>query len=697
MRKAMRWMIPALVGVVAVALLVSAPPRAVSTDGVSAPAYGVRLEHQTIPMKDGVRLAVTLYMPDGAKAGEKFPPILEYLPYRKDDDTFPGDYALHSYFAHHGFVGARVDIRGTGQSEGQTPDREYSQQEQQDGLEVIDWLSRQPWSNGSVGMMGISWGGFNSLQIAMRHPPALKAIIATCATEKLFHDDVHFIDGMMHIDQYELAVDLQIAMTPGPNFPLDEKTLEMRFDNLPWFLNYKRHQRDGEFWDEPERPLDSIQIPVFLIGGFYDGYRDSVPRMLEQIKSPMRAIVGPWNHNWPNSPDWGPAIEWRDIAVRWWNQWLKGENTHVMDGPRLAVYMRHAYAPELKLAEIPGEWRSEEGWPPRGLQPETLYPQPDHSLAANATASGMDNLKYVPSVGFAGSSPDFWWGELTIDQDQDDKYSLVYETAPLTEDKAILGFPKALLQASATAPLGNWFVRLSDVAPDGAATMVTGAGLSGAQRDSARNPTDLEPGREYPLQIEMHFTSWVFPRGHKIRLAVSNALWPMIWPTPYAMTTALRLGGNDATHMILPVVPLDNGLPRPVFQPPEPSDRAPGVHGAGDYLPGELWTKTQDGFNHVTRLDWWDGKTFTEFPWGKTSHQDKMHFEVQDAHSETASFHGVGESTVELPGRDLLWRDVLDFRSDKVNFYYDFKRELYLNGQLIREKSWQATIPRDHQ
>ena len=227
--------------------------------------YGMRLEHTWIPMKDGVRLAANLFMPTGAKPDEKFPALLEYIPYRKDDDTAADDYPRHSYFAQRGFVSVRVDIRGTGESEGQTPDREYSQQEQEDGMEVIAWLARQPWSNGNVGMMGISWGGFNSLQLAMRRPPALKAIIATCATEKLFHEDVHFIDGMMHVDQYELFIDLQTSISPGPDFPLDEKTLATRFDNTPWLIAYKRHQRDGTFWYEPERPLDSIQIPILLI------------------------------------------------------------------------------------------------------------------------------------------------------------------------------------------------------------------------------------------------------------------------------------------------------------------------------------------------------------------------------------------------------------------------------------------------
>jgi len=674
-----------------------APGPGAAAQTSSPPAYGMHVEHTWIPMKDGVRLAANLFMPTGAKPGEKFPALLEYIPYRKDDDTAADDYPRHSYFAHRGFVGVRVDIRGTGESEGQTPDREYSQQEQEDGLEVIAWLARQPWSNGNVGMMGISWGGFNSLQLAMRHPPALKAIIATCATERLFHEDVHFIDGMMHVDQYELAIDLQTAMSQGPEFPLDEKILSTRFDNKPWFIGYKRHQRDGSFWYEPERPLDSIQIPILLIGGLYDGYRDSIPRMLEQVKSPVKAILGPWNHNWPNEPDWGPSIEWRDLAVRWWDQWLKGRDSGVMDGPRLAVYMRHWYSPELNLPEIPGEWRNEASWPPAGLQLQTFYPQPDHSLNPAPPAAGTHILKYVPSAGTNAGGPDIWWGELTTDQKPDDAFSLVYDSDPLSEETAILGFPSVLLEASATAPLADWFVRLSDVAPDGTVIMLTGGGLNGAQRDSESQPTDLEPGRVYPLKIDMHFTSWVFPRGHRIRLAVSNALWPMIWPTPYTMTTSLQLGGQQPSRLVLPGVPVKSQLPPPNFVPPEPPSQLPGVHSSGDWLPGELWTKLRDELHQATTWEWHGGAEVTEFPWGSTKHQDKLRFEVQDAHPENASFHGEGETEVNLPGRKLLWTDTLDFRSDKANFYYQFRRQLLKNGQVVREKNWQETIPRDHQ
>ena len=254
-----------------------------------------KVEEEWIPMADGVRLAVNLLTNGGDWKTHHSPVILEYLPYRKDDWSIERDLGLHSYWVAQGYVVARVDIRGTGRSEGALPDREYSEQELRDGEAVIAWLAAQNWSNGNVGMMGISWGGFNSIQMAMRQPPALKAIVAVDATEDLFKDDIHFIDGLMHADEFELSMDLQTAMTRAPDFPIDEASLRARFDAKPWFPLYLQQQRGGSFWDRASlRPdYSRVKIPVFVIGGFYDGYRDNVPRMLEHLRGPRMGLIGP--------------------------------------------------------------------------------------------------------------------------------------------------------------------------------------------------------------------------------------------------------------------------------------------------------------------------------------------------------------------------------------------------------------------
>lgn len=678
-------------GFLLILALVCFPALALAKQPPSPPIYGVRMERTWIPMPDGVRLAATLYVPDGAKPGEKFPALLEYLPYRKDDGTAARDYPMHSYFCKRGYVTARVDIRGTGASEGRAPEREYSQQEQRDGEEVIAWLASQPWSNGSVGMLGISWGGFNSIQMAMRRPPALKAILAVDATEKLFHDDVHYMDGMMHIDEFELAMDLTPAIPGAPEFGPSDEALLARFDVAPWSLNYMKQQRNGKFWHEPIRPFSNIQIPCFLIGGWLDGYRDSVPAMLEQVKAPVRALIGPWNHTFPNDAEPGPAVEWREDAVRWFDQWLKGRDTGVLDDPKLTVYMRHWHPPDATLPEVPGEWRAESAWPPRAQQTKTLFLQPNHTLGAIAAGNQTHQLKYVPTMGVEAG---FWWGELLTDQRPVDAFSLVYDSAPLDAEVAILGHPHALLRASANAPLANWFARLSDVAPDGTVTLVTGAGLAGAQRESAEHPRELEPGKLYPLDIELHVTSWVFPRGHRIRLAISNALWPMIWPTPHALTTTLALGGAEGSRLALPVVPLTNGA-APVLSPPQPSEHLTGYRSAGYTWPG-TWTTLRDQVAQKTTVTW-RGVMAEENPWGKETDHEQLTYELSDAHPELNSVIGEIEQTYELKDRTLTWRGHLAVTSDAKNFFYKYTREVFKDGRLLRSRTWEETIPRDYQ
>ena len=672
-------------------LVLTAVTQALAAVPPSPPAYGVRRERVWIPMKDGVRLAATLFMPDGAKAGEKFPALLEYLPYRMDDGTAARDYPIHAYFARRGYVSARVDIRGFGASEGAPPEREYSEQEQVDGEQVIHWLATQSWSNGSVGMFGISWGGFNSLQMAMRHPPELKAILATAATSELFHDDVHYMDGIAHVDEFELNMDMAEGFPVPPEYALDDYLLNTRFEAPPWSLLYFKHQHDGRFWRSPVRPYNEIKVPAFLIGGMQDGYRDSIPAILEQAKVPVRALIGPWNHGWPNDANFGPYAEWRDQAVRWWDYWLKGRDTGVLQDPKLVVFMQHYRPPDPTLENVPGEWRREEQWPPANQQKSTLFLQPNHTLAGPAPASGVHQLKYVPTIGVEAG---FWWGELLSDVRPVDAFSLVYDSAPLEREVAILGHPHALLQASATAPLADWFARLSDVAPDGSVTQITGAGLNGAQRESMSDPKDLEPGKMYSLDIEMHLTSWVFAKGHRIRIAISNALWPMMLPTPYAMTTSLQLGGEQGSRLVLPEVPVQ-GVEAPAMSPPEPMEERKDVKEEGFPWPGE-WTLVRDEGRQKATVHW-QGKDEITLSWGKETDYEALTYEAEDAHPDRCAVKGEAESVFAFKDRTLTWRGHLSLTTDQRNFYYKYTREVLKDGVMVKAKTWEETIPRDHQ
>ncbi|MCB1845431.1 MAG: CocE/NonD family hydrolase, partial [Halioglobus sp.] len=506
-----------------------------------------------IPMPDGVQLAADLYLPTSGSA--PYPVLLEYLPYRRVESR-ARNLSLYSYFLERGYAVARVDIRGTGNSEGRLIPYEYSEQELDDGVVVIDWLARQEWSSGNVGVFGISWGGFNAIQLAGRNPLALKAFIAVDATEDLYQEDVHYIDGILHVDSWLMSQEVDNARPGAPDYLIDDEYFRNRFDTEPWTLRYLRHQRYDRFWNRKsiDRLYERIKIPSLHIGGWYDGYRDSVPRMLEKLNAPAKAIVGPWTHAFPHEPWPNPGMEWREEAVQFLDHWLRGIDNDYHDAPQLAVYVRDWHAPKPDLDYVNGHWRNVDSWPPAYAETLTLRARRDHSLAASAMDSAVHSLEYLASSGIEAGGPVMWWGDVAPDQRPTDAQSLVYDSEPLTKAVEILGLPMAHLEVAANARQANWFVRLSDVAPDGQVTLITGAGFNGTHRDSASEPSFIRVGEFFPLDIELHFTSWVFAEGHRIRVSIGNAQLPMFWPTPYTMTTQLRVGGELGARIALPLI-----------------------------------------------------------------------------------------------------------------------------------------------
>ncbi len=682
-------------------VLSACPGLAGAVEPASPPLYGMEIREATITMPDGTQIAADLYKPTGTSENQTFPVLLEYLPYRKTDSR-DRNAKLYSYFVVRGYIVARVDIRGTGNSQGQLISSEYSDQELRDGEAIIDWLSRQTWSNGHVGMFGISWSGFNAIQMTLKNPPALKAIIAIDATEDLYQDDVHFMDGVMHLDSWEISQDLDNTRPGAPDYRIDDAYFHDRFDTPPWLLTYKAQQRDGPFWDRASLKgrYHSVTIPTFLIGGWYDGYRNSIPRMLEHLQAPVKAIVGPWSHSFPHDAYPQPGMEWRHEAVRWFDYWLKGHDTGIMAEPKLAVFMREWHAPGPVLERDLGTWRSEEGWPLRGSKNRTFYPQSNHSLSAVAGSTAVHQLRYVPGSGVEAGGPVMWWGDIAYDQRGTDAYSLVYDSEPLKEKIEILGLPQARLNVASDARRADWIVRLSDVAPDGRVTMVTGAAFNGTHRHSSREPDDIQPGKLFPLTINLHFTSWVFAPGHRIRFAVNNAQWPMLWPTPYPMTTQLAIGGRTGSRFILPIAPKPH-LPPPDYLPPAET--------GNDSLPGfaVLNEGSTSGFGEISSVNHnpqtgehtvtVTNQSAQSYPWGTEHYQEKIEHKVTDDHPESASVHTTNRFQVDVTGRNIVWQAESNFHSDKDNFYYDYQRRLYENGVLLRERSWNTAIPRDFQ
>ena len=668
-------------------------PRPGPKDDLSPAGYDFRIEDGWLEMKDGVRLAVTYYRPVPRTPGERFPVLFELLPYRKDDGGYIGIYSLYTYFVRRGYILARVDIRGTGSSEGAFPLREYSEQELDDAVETIGQLSRLPASNGSVGMWGISWGGFNAIQVAMRRPPALKAILAAMATDDLYHDDIHYIDGAFHVDEWAFWFDHSKAIPRSPDYPIDEAYYRERFEAYPGLLTYLKQQRDGEFWSRNSLrgQYDRIQVPCYLIGGLLDGYRDSIPRMLENMKVPFKAEIGPWNHAWPDDGTPGPNYEWRHEAVRWWDQWLKGRETGVRGDPRLVIFLRAGHEPDAGQTLTPGRWLAGD-WPLPGTTWKKLFPASAGRLLDRPAMTGDDPLFYVPSYGISAG---LWWGEPTGDMRPDDAGSLIYDSDILTEKLEIVGLPRVRLRVKSDAPLAHWVARLEDVLPDGRTALVAGGLLNGSQRRSRLHPEALVPGGSADLEFDLHLTTWTFRPGHRIRLSVSNALFPMIWPTPSLMTTTV-VTGAEATSVELPVIPAG---PRaaPAFKPAEEREvRADARDLGSDVWPQGTSEWKRDTVSGLVTYTW-SGKSRYEINGRRFEATEKNVYETKELDPASSRFLGDASDHIELRGRTIDILTTAEIRSDAGNFHITFVRRILENGWLLRERKWQETIPRAFQ
>jgi hypothetical protein len=255
-------------------------------------------EHVWVPLPDGTRLAARIWRPVDSDA-EPVPGILEYIPYRQRDLSSSRDAIHHPYMAGHGYACVRVDIRGTGNSEGVLLD-EYTDQEQQDAEEVLAWLAAQPWCDGRTGMMGISWGGFAALQVAARRPPSLGAVVACSFTDERYEDDMHYMGGCLLSDNLsEAGTMFAHATCPPDPAVVGDAWRDMWLERLraaePWARKWLRHQRRGDYWRRASVREDysAVQVPVFAVSGWADGYSNAVFRVLANLDVPRKGLIGP--------------------------------------------------------------------------------------------------------------------------------------------------------------------------------------------------------------------------------------------------------------------------------------------------------------------------------------------------------------------------------------------------------------------
>jgi len=528
--------------------------------------------HLWIPLPDGTRLAARLWLPDDAEQ-HPVPALLEYLPYRKRDGTAERDSLTHPWLAAHGYASIRVDIRGSGESEGVLSD-EYSQTELDDGVAVIDWLARQPWCSGSVGMFGISWGGFNALQIAALRPPALKAIVTLCSTDDRYADDVHYMGGAKLNAGFGWAGFFFSDMTHPPDPRLvGERWRAMwleRLEKLPQFLEiWLSHQWRDAYWRHGSvcEDYSAIDCAVLAVGGWTDGYTNAVPRMLANLECPRQGLIGPWAHAYPHFAKPGPQIGFLQEMLLWWDRWLKGIDRGVDARPMLRAWMVDSPAPAAFNETLPGRWVAEPVWPTQRA-PRRLFlaeagladrPAP---LTPRAVCSPLTVGRHAGQWCPFGRGPD-----QADDQSEDDARSVIFETPPLPFRMELLGAPVLTIELSSDKPVATLIARLCDVHPDGASggkSLRTSFGvLNLTHRDSHATPSALVPGERYTVRLQLNDCGAAIPAGHRLRLALSTSYWPMVWPAPEIATVTIHAGALD-----LPVRPA--GMEPPIdFSPVE--------------------------------------------------------------------------------------------------------------------------------
>ncbi|MFO7789582.1 MAG: CocE/NonD family hydrolase, partial [Bacteroidales bacterium] len=460
------------------------------------------IDHEWIPMTDGVRLSAKLWLPD-ASSEEPVPAILEYIPYRKRDFKAVRDAETYSYYVSKGYAGVRVDLRGSGESEGILRD-EYLQQELDDGLEILRWIASQPWCDGNVGIIGISWGGFNGLQLAALQPPELKAVVSVASSDDRYSDDVHYMGGNLLTDNLSWASTMFAynSCPPDPEI-VGERWMDMWLERLDgsglWLKKWLEHQRFDDYWKHASvnQNYDKINCPVFAVGGWSDGYSNTIFRLMEHLNVPVRGLVGPWGHKYPHHGSPGPKIDFLEETVLWWDRWLKGIDNGIEKEPGLRVWMQDTVSPIS--SRRPGRWIAEKNFPAPEIRMKTYYLKPATLDDDNHIADFIPemNIQSPLSVGlFAGKWCSYSGStDLPSDQREEDGGALVFDSRPLQEDVEILGAPELDITLSSDKPVAMIAARISDIAPNGRATRVTYGVLNLTHRDSDEHPSELKPGK----------------------------------------------------------------------------------------------------------------------------------------------------------------------------------------------------------
>jgi uncharacterized protein len=658
-----------------------------------------------IPLADGTQLAARIWLPEDAEA-DPVPAILEYIPYRKDDGTAARDALMHPWWAGHGYANVRVDQRGSGDSDGIILD-EYTKQEHDDALEVLAWLAAQPWCTGKVGIIGKSWGGFNGLQIAARRPPELAGVISVASTDDRYATDIHYIGGALHGFQKQSWASTMLAYNARPPDPLfvGDRWREMwleRLDRTPPFLHaWVSHQRRDEFWKHGSvcEDYSDIEVPVYMVGGWQDGYTDAIFRFMEGYGGQSKGLCGPWGHVYPQSGLPRPAIGFLQDSLRFWDRTLKGIANGMLTEPPLTAWIQEwvepAHAPHV---ERPGRWVAESAWPPIDRPaPTTLHLRADGGLAEDTGPGGELPFSGLQQTGLDAGAWTGWGfeGDDPPDQRAEDGRSLCFTSAPLPERIEMLGFPEARLTLASDRPLALVAVRVCDVSPEGASLLVSRGFLNLTHRDSHEHAVPLEPGRSYEVAFRLNALGHAFQAGHRIRVSLSPTYWPFMWPSPEPVTLTVRAGASSS--IAFPVRPPraeDDALPP--FEEPEVAQPLEIEHLSGGGPAGpKLMIDRATGKATLSIVTHDSSDRLVEADLVVEEHAVDTYSIVEGdpLSAETRADWTIGLSRGE-------WRTKVKtasvMTSDSDSFLLTDSVEAYEGDHRIFSRSWTKRIPRDH-
>ncbi len=648
-----------------------------------------------IVMPDGCRLSARVWMPEGA-LNQPVPAILEYLPYRKRDGTAARDALTHPYFAGHGYVCLRVDMRGNGDSDGLMLD-EYDEQELQDACHVIAWIVKQPWCTGKVGMMGISWGGFNALQVAAMQPQGLDAIITLCSTDDRYADDIHYKGGCLLNENLGWgATMLSYSSRPPDPMIVGEKWRDMwleRLVNEPFLpALWLKHQTRDAYWKRGSvcEDFSKIKAAALAVGGWGDAYKNAVSRLVQGIQAPVKGIVGPWIHKYPHFAVPHPQIGFLQEALRWWDRWLKGIETGVEDDPAMRLYVMDGLPPQTWYEKRPGRWIAENVWPSPEIALETLHLTGEGRMQAEKSSAFHTSFSSPANCGAAaGEYCAIWLGpEMPGDQRGDDAMSLCFDGDALAEALDIVGAPIVRLRLSSDKPLGQIAVRLCDVGPDGGSSRVTYGVLNLCHRGGHEHPELLEPGRECEVSVRLDDIAYRVPAGHRLRLAISNAYWPLLWPSLQKSAITVRSGNlempirSEAGGGTVSFESLEAAAPWRIEQLQAPSNRR---EFSTDPVGGETLLNILDDFG-ITR----DQEHGLET--GAVA-RETWRIHPDDPLSARGQTHWT--QTLKRGGWDVRTEAFTSMWSDGGLFHLTGRVEAYEGGLLIFSKDFRESIRRD--